>query len=59
MFIEKQSFFWKPFNDKSNSSLTNPAVCVLDFGADKSASSGNFKVVFPTGDVSNAIIRIA
>jgi len=46
-------------NDKSNSSLTNPAVCVLNFGGDKSASSGNFKVVFPTGDVSNAIIRIA
>ena len=46
-------------NDVDNSSLTNPAVAVLDFGADKSASSGNFKVVFPTGDVSNAIIRIA
>ena len=45
--------------DKSNSSLTNPAVCVLNFGGDKSASSGNFKVVLPTGDVSNAIIRIA
>jgi len=45
--------------DRSNSSLTNPAVCVLNFGGDKSASSGNFKIVFPTGDVSSAIIRIA
>tara|TARA_R110000796_G_scaffold8291_1_gene27415 strand:+ start:3088 stop:3540 length:453 start_codon:yes stop_codon:yes gene_type:complete len=40
-------------------SLTNPSVLVLDFGADKSASSGDFTVVFPTFDVSNAIIRIA
>jgi len=38
---------------------TNPAVAVLDFGADKSASSGDFTVVFPTADSSNAIIRIA
>ena len=35
------------------------SVCVLDFGADKSASSGDFTVVFPTADSSNAIIRIA
>ena len=35
------------------------SVCVLDFGADKSASSGDFTVVFPTSDSSNAIIRIA
>ena len=40
-------------------SLTNPAVAVLDFGSDKSASSGDFTVVFPTADASNAIIRIA
>ena len=46
-------------NDISNSSLTNPSVCVLDFGADKTASSGDFTVVFPSGDSSNAIIRIA
>ena len=34
-------------------------VCVLDFGSDKSASSGDFTVVFPAADSSNAIIRIA
>lgn len=39
--------------------LTNPAVCVLDFGSDKTVSSGTFTVVFPTADASNAIIRIA
>ena len=37
----------------------DPAVCVLDFGADKSASSGTFTVIFPTNDASNALIRIA
>lgn len=39
--------------------LTNPAVCVLDFGSDKTVSSGTFTIVFPTADASNAIIRIA
>jgi hypothetical protein len=32
---------------------------VLDFGADKSASSGTFQINFPTNDASNALIRIA
>jgi len=40
-------------------SLTNPAILVLDFGSDKSASSDAFTVVFPTPDATNAIIRIA
>jgi hypothetical protein len=38
---------------------TTEAVLVLDFGADKSSSSGDFQIVFPTPDASNAIIRIA
>ena len=38
---------------------SDPSVCVLDLGADKSASSGDFTIVFPTADASNAIIRIA
>ena len=37
----------------------DPSVCVLDFGGDKSASSGDFTIVFPTADASSAIIRIA
>ena len=39
--------------------LTNPSVIVLDFGSDKTSTTGDFTVVFPTADASNAIIRIA
>jgi hypothetical protein len=35
------------------------SVIVLDFGADKSSSSGDFTIAFPAADASNAIIRIA
>jgi len=34
-------------------------VAVLDFGADKTSTAGDFTIVFPTADSSNAIIRIA
>jgi len=44
------------YNDSASG---DPAVCILDFGSDKSSSSGNFTIVFPTADASNAIIRIA
>ena len=37
----------------------DPAVLVLDFGADKTSTAGDFTVVFPAADASNAIIRIA
>jgi len=37
----------------------DPSVVVLDFGADKTSTAGDFTVVFPTADASNAIIRIA
>jgi len=37
----------------------DPAVVVLDFGSDKSSTSGDFTIQFPTPDSSNAIIRIA
>lgn len=42
-----------------NSTQSNKAVVVLDFGSDKTASAGTFTIVFPTADASNAIIRIA
>jgi hypothetical protein len=42
-----------------NSTQSNKSVVVLDFGSDKSVSSGTFTVVFPTADASNAIIRLA
>ena len=38
---------------------TNPAVAVLDFGSDKTSTAGDFTIIFPTADASNAIIRIA
>jgi hypothetical protein len=38
---------------------TNPAVAVLDFGSDKTSTAGDFTIVFPAADSSNAIIRIA
>ena len=37
--------------------LTNPAVCVLDFGADKT-STATFTVQFPAANNTSAIIRI-
>ena len=42
-----------------NDTNGDKAVCVLDFGSDKSSSSGSFTIQFPTADASNAIIRIA
>ena len=42
-----------------NDTNSDKAVCVLDFGSDKSSSSGQFQVVFPSPDTTSAIIRIA
>lgn len=41
-----------------NSSKSNKACAVLDFGSDRAASGSNFVVTFPTPDQSNAIIRV-
>ena len=37
----------------------DPTVAVLDFGADKTSTSGTFTIQFPAPNASNAIIRIA
>ena len=42
-----------------NSSNSNKAVCVLDFGGDKTSTSGTFTIQFPAADSSNAILRLA
>lgn len=42
-----------------NSTDSNRSVVVLDFGSDKTSTSGTFTIQFPTADASNAIIRIA
>ena len=36
-----------------------PAVAVLDFGGDKSSSSGDFTITYPANDANNAMIRLA
>lgn len=43
----------------SGGSGTTDAVAVLAFGGDKTSTSGDFTIQFPTADASNAIIRIA
>ena len=35
------------------------SVLVLNFGADKTSTAGDFTIAFPAADASNAIIRIA
>ena len=47
------------YNTTPTHTYTNPSVLILDFGSDKTAVAGDFTVVFPTADASNAIIRIA
>ena len=42
-----------------NDTNGNKAVAVLDFGGNKTSTSGTFTIQFPTADASNAIIRIA
>ncbi len=44
------------YNDSASG---DPSVVVLDFGEDKTSTAGDFTIVFPTADASNAIIRIA
>lgn len=38
---------------------TTDAICILDFGGDKTSTNGDFVIQFPTADASNAVIRIA
>ena len=46
-------------NDESGGSLTNPACVILDFGAPKTSSNGDFTIQFPTATSTAEIIRIA
>mgnify|MGYP003675634803 FL=1 len=43
----------------TSSATTNAAVCVLDFGADKTATSGVFTIQFPAATSTAAILRIS
>ena len=42
-----------------NTSQSNKAICVIDFGGTVSAVAGNLTIQFPDADASNAIIHIA
>jgi hypothetical protein len=41
-----------------NSTLAEAAVCVLDFGGDKTATNGTFTIQFPAATTTAAILRI-
>lgn len=45
--------------NSSSAVTTNAAVAVLDFGSDKSVTSGTFTIQFPAFTTAAAIIRIA
>jgi len=47
------------YNSTPTHTYTNPVAVVLDFGSDKTSTSGDFTILFPAADASNAIIRIA
>ena len=42
-----------------NSSASNKAVCAVNFGADKTVTSGTFTIQFPAQTAGNAIVQIA
>ena len=42
-----------------NSTNANKAVCSINFGADKTVTSGTFTIQFPAQTAGNAIIQIA
>lgn len=42
-----------------NANSSNASCVVLAFGSDKSSSNGDFVIVFPTANATDAIIRIA
>ena len=62
-YISFANVTWNPANFTATGALiynatTNAAVAVLNFGAEKTATS-TFTITFPTADASNAIIRLS
>ena len=47
------------YNSSTTAGTADRAVVVLDFGADKTSTSGDFTIQFPAASASEAIIRIA
>jgi hypothetical protein len=46
------------YNSTPAHTYTDPTVVVLDFGGDKTSTSGTFTIQFPPATASDAIIRI-
>lgn len=64
MYLSFSNVTWNPASFTCRGALiykadgvTNPTVCVLDFGGDKTATT-SFEVQFPPANSTNAIIRI-
>lgn len=47
------------YNTTPAHTYTNPSVVILDFGSDKTSTTGDFTIVFPAATAADAIIRIA
>lgn len=47
------------YNTTPAHTYTNPSVVILDFGSDKTSTTGDFTIVFPAATATDAIIRIA
>jgi hypothetical protein len=47
------------YNSSPTHTYTNPSVVILDFGSDKTSTTGDFSIIFPTANATDAIIRIA
>ena len=45
-------------NGTANTTLTNAAVAVLDFGADKTVTAGDLTIIFPAAANTTAVLRI-
>lgn len=43
----------------NDTSAGDSSLVILDFGGDKTSTAGDFKIVMPTADQNNALIRIA
>lgn len=61
-FVSFQNVTWNPASFTARAALiynsnTGAAVCVLDFGSDKTATN-TFTVTFPTATSTSAIIRV-
>ena len=47
------------YNASPTHTYTDPSVVILDFGSDKTSTTGDFTIVFPAANATDAIIRIA